>query len=49
MTKKDLRKVCDATLFDAGDVTWEVEETKRNTQIKILLKSESRFNLVKFT
>ncbi len=37
----------DSFLFDCSDVTWEIEDTKRNDQIKIILKSEGRFNLMK--
>lgn len=35
------------SLFDCSDVTWEVEDTKRRDQIKIILKTEGTFNLVK--
>lgn len=37
----------DADLFDCSDVTWEVEDSKRSDQVKIILKSETKFNLLK--
>ncbi len=37
----------DTDLFDCADVTWEIEETKRADQIKIILRSEGTFNLMK--
>jgi hypothetical protein len=45
MNKKELKR--DLELFDAGDVTWEIEETKRRDQIKIILSTETSFNLMK--
>jgi hypothetical protein len=35
------------TQYDTGDVTWEVEETKRADVVKIILRTDSRFNLIK--
>ncbi len=37
----------DYDLFDCTDVTWEIEDSKRTDQIKIILKSEGKFNLMK--
>lgn len=37
----------DHELFDCADVTWEIEDSKRSDQIKIILKSEGTFNLMK--
>lgn len=37
----------EADLFDCSDVTWEVEDSKRSDQIKIILKTEGTFNLIK--
>lgn len=37
----------DLELFDCSDVTWEIEDSKRSDQIKIILKTEGRFNLLK--
>lgn len=45
MNRKELRNQTD--LFDTGDVTWEIEETKRRDQIKIVLSTETSFNLMK--
>lgn len=35
------------TQFDCSDVTWEVEDTKRNNVVRITLKCDGRFNLIK--
>lgn len=45
MNKKELEEM--ETQFDTGDVTWEIEETKRADTIKVVLKTETRFNLLK--
>lgn len=46
MTKKELEAQA-LEMYDASDVTWEIEETKRNDVIKIVFKTEGRFNLIK--
>lgn len=46
MNKKELEAQYNE-MFDASDVTCEIEETKRANKIKIILTKESgRFNLI---
>ncbi len=45
MNRKDLRR--EIEMFDTGDVTWEIEETKRKDIVKIILKTDTSFNLMK--
>jgi hypothetical protein len=37
----------DVDKFDPSDVTWEIEETKRRDVVKIVLRTETSFNLMK--
>ena len=45
MNRKDLENF--TTQFDPGDVTWQIEETKKRNQVRILLECEGSFNLLK--
>lgn len=41
------RKRTDLDIFDCSDVTWEIEPSKRRGEVRILLKAEEQFNLMK--
>lgn len=45
MNRRALRE--HTTQYDTGDVEWEVEESKRADVVKIILRTDSRFNLIK--
>lgn len=45
MNRKELDK--HTTQFDCSDVTWEIEESKRKDVVKIILRTDTSFNLIK--